>query len=70
MVRYMWWFVGISGLLCFTNGTWIIIGENPLETFQSAWMYSPTERNGHYRRRVSDTEGHEVKKFEKHCAKA
>ena len=28
----MWWFVGISGLQCFTNGTWIIIGGPPLET--------------------------------------
>ena len=28
-------FLGISGLQCFTSGTWIIIGRPPLENFQS-----------------------------------
>ena len=26
----MWWVVGISGLLCFNSGTWIIIGRPTL----------------------------------------
>ena len=30
IVRYMWWFVGIFDLQCFTSGTWVIIDGPPL----------------------------------------
>ena len=46
----MWYFVGISGLRCFTRGTWIIIGRPPLETIQSVTRYMPTKRNEQYMR--------------------
>ena len=48
----MWWIVGISGLQCFTSGTWIITCGPPLETFQSVWRYSLTKRHWQYRKYI------------------
>ena len=52
IVRYMWRFIGIGDLQCFTSGTWIIIDGPPLVTFQRVWRSIPTKRHGQSRRLV------------------